>query len=82
VTEITVLAPDHPRLLSVITGACAAAGGNIVDAQIFTTSDGRAQKLAFPAVPYAGADRLDITNGEDQEKLQPLHRLHRIGKID
>ena len=42
VTEVTVLAPDHPRLLSVITGACAAAGGNIVDAQIFTTTDGRA----------------------------------------
>lgn len=42
VTEITVLAPDHPRLLSVIAGACAAAGGNIVDAQIFTTADGRA----------------------------------------
>jgi [protein-PII] uridylyltransferase len=42
VTEITVLAQDHPRLLSIITGACAAAGANIVDAQIFTTSDGRA----------------------------------------
>ncbi|MCO5155952.1 MAG: [protein-PII] uridylyltransferase [Aquamicrobium sp.] len=42
VTEITVLAPDHPRLLSVIAGACAAAGANIVDAQIFTTVDGRA----------------------------------------
>jgi [protein-PII] uridylyltransferase len=42
VTEITVLAQDHPRLLSIVAGACAAAGGNIVDAQIFTTSDGRA----------------------------------------
>ena len=42
ITEITVLAPDHPRLLSVIAGACTAAGGNIVDAQIFTTTDGRA----------------------------------------
>src|SRR5690606_13035255 len=42
VTEITVLAPDHPRLLSIIAGACAAAGANIVDAQIFTTADGRA----------------------------------------
>ncbi|GGA57653.1 bifunctional uridylyltransferase/uridylyl-removing enzyme [Nitratireductor aestuarii] len=42
VTEISVLAPDHPRLLSVIAGACAVAGANIVDAQIFTTSDGRA----------------------------------------
>lgn len=42
VTELTILAPDHPRLLSVITGACAAVGANIVDAQIFTTADGRA----------------------------------------
>lgn len=40
VTELTVLAPDHPRLLAIITGACAAAGGNIVDAQIVTTTDG------------------------------------------
>jgi [protein-PII] uridylyltransferase len=42
ITEITVLSPDHPRLLSIIAGACAAAGANIADAQIFTTSDGRA----------------------------------------
>src|SRR5262249_51482693 len=42
VTELTVLAPDHPRLLSVIAGACAVAGANIVDAQIFTTTDGMA----------------------------------------
>jgi [protein-PII] uridylyltransferase len=41
-TELTVLAPDHPRVLSVIAGACAACDANIVDAQIFTTSDGRA----------------------------------------
>jgi [protein-PII] uridylyltransferase len=40
VTELTVLSPDHPRLLAIVTGACAAAGGNIVDAQIFTTADG------------------------------------------
>ena len=41
-TELTVLAPDHPRLLSVIAGACAACDANILDAQIFTTADGRA----------------------------------------
>ncbi len=41
-TELTVLAPDHPWLLSIIAGACAVAGANIVDAQIFTTTDGRA----------------------------------------
>ena len=42
VTELTILAPDHPWLLSIIAGACAVAGANIVDAQIFTTTDGRA----------------------------------------
>ena len=42
VTELTVLAPDHPWLLSILAGACAAGGANIVDAQIFTTTDGRA----------------------------------------
>ena len=42
VTELTVIAPDHPRLLSIIAGACAASGANIVDAQIFTTTDGLA----------------------------------------
>ena len=42
VTELTVVAPDHPRLLSIIAGACAASNANIVDAQIFTTTDGLA----------------------------------------
>jgi [protein-PII] uridylyltransferase len=42
VTELTVYAPDHPWLLSIIAGACAMARANIVDAQIFTTTDGRA----------------------------------------
>jgi [protein-PII] uridylyltransferase len=41
-TELTILAPDHPRLLAAIAGACAACEANIVDAQIFTTADGRA----------------------------------------
>jgi [protein-PII] uridylyltransferase len=42
VTELTVFAPDHPWLLSIIAGACAVAGANIVDAQIYTTTDGLA----------------------------------------
>ena len=42
VTELTLLAPDHPWLLSIIAGACAMGGANIVDAQIYTTTDGRA----------------------------------------
>ncbi|MGO9133124.1 MAG: [protein-PII] uridylyltransferase [Methylovirgula sp.] len=42
VTELSVIAADHPRLLSTIAGACAASAANIVDAQIFTTTDGMA----------------------------------------
>ncbi len=42
VTELTVFAPDHPWLLSIVAGACALAGANIVDAQIYTTTDGLA----------------------------------------
>jgi [protein-PII] uridylyltransferase len=42
VTEITLLAPNHPRLLAMVAGACTGAGANIVDAQISTTRDGMA----------------------------------------
>ena len=42
VTEITLFAPNHPRLLAMVAGACAGAGANIVDAQISTTRDGMA----------------------------------------
>jgi [protein-PII] uridylyltransferase len=55
VTELTVVAPDHPRLLSTIAGVCAATGANIVDAQIFTTTDGRA------------LDTIAITRGLDRD---------------
>ncbi len=42
VTELTVLAPNHPRLLSLFAGACAAGGANIVGAHVSTTRDGTA----------------------------------------
>ncbi|MEN0041269.1 MAG: [protein-PII] uridylyltransferase, partial [Pseudomonadota bacterium] len=47
ITEITLIAPDHPRLLSTITGVCAAAGANIEDAEIYTMKDGRALDSIF-----------------------------------
>ncbi|AXS38930.1 [protein-PII] uridylyltransferase [Breoghania sp. L-A4] len=47
ITEITVLAADHPRLLSTIAGSCFVAGANIVDAQIYTTTDGLALDTIF-----------------------------------
>jgi len=45
--ELTVVTPDHRRLLSTIAGACAASGANIVDAHIFTTADGLALDTIF-----------------------------------
>ncbi|GAB4534157.1 MAG: [protein-PII] uridylyltransferase [Roseibium sp.] len=47
VTELTIMAPDHPRLLSIIAGACYSTGANIVDAQIDTTTDGFALDTIF-----------------------------------
>ena len=47
VTELTIIAPDHARLLSIVAGACAATGANIVDAQVFTTADGMALDTIF-----------------------------------
>jgi [protein-PII] uridylyltransferase len=42
ITELTVLAPNHPRLLALFAGSCAAAGANIIGAHISTTRDGLA----------------------------------------
>ncbi|WP_299479099.1 [protein-PII] uridylyltransferase [uncultured Roseibium sp.] len=47
VTELNIMAPDHPRLLSTIAGACFSTGANIVDAQIDTTTDGFAIDTIF-----------------------------------
>ena len=65
VTEVTVLALDHPRLLSIVTGACAAAGANIAEAQIFTTSDGLA------------LDSIHISRAFDQDEDE-LRRAKRV----
>jgi [protein-PII] uridylyltransferase len=67
VTEFTILSPDHPRLLAIITGACAAAGGNIVDAQIFTTTDGMA------------LDTIVLSRAFDRDEDE-LRRAERVAK--
>ena len=68
ITEITVLAPDHPRLLSIIAAACAAAGANIVDAKIHTTSDGRALDSIF-------------INREFEAEVDEVRRAGRVGAM-
>src|SRR5271163_3506333 len=68
VTEMTILAIDHPWLLSIIAGACASAGANIVDAQIHTTTDGRA------------LDTIAITREYDRDEDE-ARRATRIGEM-
>ncbi|GGK46181.1 [protein-PII] uridylyltransferase [Salinarimonas ramus] len=67
VTEFTVLSPDHPRLLAILTGACAAAGGNIVDAAIFTTADGMALDTIFVSRAFE----------HDEDELRRAERVAR-----
>jgi [protein-PII] uridylyltransferase len=67
VTELTVFAPDHPWLLSIIAGACALAGANIVDAQIYTTTDG----LALDTI---------AVSREFEEDTDEARRAARIGE--
>ena len=45
VTELSIYTEDHPGLFSQLTGAVAMCGANIVDAKIFTTTDGMAADL-------------------------------------
>jgi [protein-PII] uridylyltransferase len=40
ITELTVIAPNHPRLLALFAGACAVNNANIMGAHISTTRDG------------------------------------------
>ena len=68
VTELTIYAPDHPWLLSIIAGACALAGANIVDAQIYTTTDGLA------------LDTIAVSREFEQEEDE-ARRAARIGDV-
>lgn len=42
ITEVSFYVPDHPRLLSLIAGACTMQDASIIGAQIFSTRDGSA----------------------------------------
>jgi [protein-PII] uridylyltransferase len=66
ITEVTVYAPNHPRLLALFAGACAANGANIMGAHITTTRDGSALDTFLFSRGFA--------NDEDEER-----RARRIG---
>jgi len=65
ITELTVFAPNHPRLLANFAGACAANGANIVGAHITTTRDGFALDTFLLAREF----------GEDEDELRRARRI-------
>jgi len=76
-TEIAILTPDHPRLLSIMAGACSAVGANIVDAQIYTTTDGR----ALDAIIISRAFDTDADEMRRGERIAALIEQALIGKV-
>ncbi len=67
-TELVVYAADHPGLFMRIAGALALAGSSIVDARIFTTTDGLA------------LDSFGIQNVEERTAVEDTAKLKRIRK--
>jgi [protein-PII] uridylyltransferase len=65
ITEVLVYTADHPGLFSQLAGACALSGANIVDAKIFTTTDGMA------------LDSFSVQNDEN-EAFDEERRLQRL----
>ncbi len=65
-TEVVLYAGDHPGLFMKVAGALALSGASIVDARIFTTTDGMA------------LDSFGIQNAEDRAAVADPARLERI----
>jgi len=83
VTEMLLYATDHPGLFARVAGAIAVSGGNIVDAKVFTTTDGMAVDTFYLQDAEGGAfDRaesierlrraIDRTLSGD---LRPMHAI-------
>jgi [protein-PII] uridylyltransferase len=65
ITELSLFAPNHPRLLALFAGACAACGANISGAHISTTRDG------FALDTFLLAREFD----EDEDELRRARRI-------
>ena len=76
-TELTVVAVDHPRFMSTIAGCCALAGANIVDAQIFTTTDG----LALDSITISRAFEQDADEERRAERIIKSIRRALVGDL-
>jgi [protein-PII] uridylyltransferase len=72
ITELSLLAPNHPRLLALFAGACAASGANISGAHISTTRDGFALDTFLLAREFE----------QDEDELRRARRIaETIGKV-
>ena len=63
VSDIVIYTPDHPGLFSQLAGAIAVSGGSIVDAKVFTTTDGFALDVFSvqdqDGAPFGDAPRIE-----------------------
>ncbi|MEQ1753926.1 MAG: [protein-PII] uridylyltransferase [Micropepsaceae bacterium] len=70
VTEVSIYTEDHPGLFSQLAGAVAMCGANIVDAKIFTTTDGMAMDI------FSVQD----ANGQPIEESRQIERLRQTAR--
>ena len=72
ITELSLFAPNHPRLLALFAGACASSGANISGAHISTTRDGFALDTFLLAREFE----------QDEDELRRARRIaETIGKV-
>jgi len=72
ITELSLFAPNHPRLLALFAGACASSGANISGAHISTTRDGFAIDTFLLAREFE----------HDEDELRRARRIaETIGKV-
>jgi [protein-PII] uridylyltransferase len=75
VTEVTIYTSDHPGLFSGIAGAIALAGGNIVDARIFTLTNGMAMDAFSVQEVGDWVQESGCRVFDDAHRLKELERL-------
>lgn len=77
VTEVSIYTEDHPGLFSQLAGAVAMCGANIVDAKIFTTTDG----MAMDIFSLQDANGQPIVEARQIERLRQTVRRVLNGEV-
>ena len=77
ITEITIYTEDHPGLFSRLAGALSMSGANIVDAKIFTMSNG----MALDMFSVQDAEGGPFAAGEKLARLSAMIELTLSGQL-